>query len=77
MSEWCPVVDDGYKTVLYICISNRRGLPTSIVLLLLVIVAQLSLTLGCHPPLCLHHLFSLIRNARWLVSLGCIEVLEV
>lgn len=55
----------------------RRGRPTSIVLLLLVIVAELSLALCCHPSLRLHHLFGLVRAPRWLVPLVCVEVLEV
>lgn len=55
----------------------RRGRPTSIVLLLLVIVAELSLALCCHPPLCLHHLLGLVAATGWLVPLAGIEVLEV
>ena len=59
------------KTVLF------RGWPTSIVLLFLMVVTQLSFTLGCHPSLCLHHLFGLISTTRWLVSLASIKVLQV
>jgi hypothetical protein len=55
----------------------RRGWPTSIVLLLLVVVAELSFTLCCHPPLCLHHLLGLIRATGWLVPLASVEALEV
>ena len=55
----------------------RRGRPTSVVLLLLMIIAKLSLALSRHPSLCLHHLFGLARAARWLVSLSCVEVLEI
>lgn len=55
---------------------SRRGWPTSIVLLLLVVVTQLSLTLSCHSPLRLHHLLGFIRAARGLLlALGGIEVL--
>lgn len=53
------------------------GRPTSVELLLLVVVAKLALTLSCHPPLVLHHLFRLVGAARWLVSLGGVEVLKV
>lgn len=35
---------------------------TSIVLLLLVVVAELPFTLGCHPTLCLHHLLYFIGS---------------
>lgn len=55
----------------------RRGRPTSVVLLLLVVVAQLALPLSRHPPLLLHHLFGLVRAARGLVSLGGVKVLQV
>jgi hypothetical protein len=55
----------------------RRGWPTSIVLLLLVVIAELSLALRCHPPLCLHHLLGLISTTRWLVPLAGVEALEV
>lgn len=40
------------------------------------VVAQISLPLGCHSPLCLHHLFRLVGTARGLVSLGGVEVLQ-
>ena len=55
----------------------RRGRPTSVILLLLMVVAQLSLALGCHSSLRLHHLFGLIRASRWYMSLAGIEVLQV
>jgi hypothetical protein len=54
----------------------RRGRPTSVVLLLLVVVAKLSLPLSRQPPLRLHHLLRLVGSARGLVSLGRIEALE-
>lgn len=54
-----------------------RGRPTSVELLLLMVVAKLALTLSCHPPLVLHHLFRLVGAARGLVSLGGVKVLEV
>ena len=53
----------------------RRGRPTSVVLLLLMVVPQLSLSLSCHSPLGLHHLLRLVGAARGLVSLGRVEVL--
>lgn len=72
----CGPLGTGYRRfVLYR--RFRRGWPTSIVLLLLVVVAELSLTLCCHPPLCLHHLLGLICTAGWLVPLASIEALEV
>lgn len=55
----------------------RRGRPTSIVLLLLMVVPKLSLSLGRHSPLGLHHLLRLVRAARGLMALGGVEVLEV
>lgn len=55
----------------------RGGWPTSVVLLLLMIVAKLALPLSRHPPLGLHHLLRLVGAARGLVSLGGIEVLEI
>jgi hypothetical protein len=55
----------------------RGGRPTSVVLLLLMIVAKLALPLSCHPPLGLHHLLRLVGAARGLVSLGGIEILEI
>lgn len=48
---------------------------TSVVLLLLVIVAELPFTLCRHPTLCLHHLLYLIRAA--LVPLRGIKALHV
>lgn len=54
----------------------NRGRPTSIVLLLLMVVAEFSLPLGCHSPLRLHHLFRLVGTARGLVSLRGVEVLQ-
>jgi hypothetical protein len=52
-------------------ISKRQMLPrTSVVLLLLVIVAELPLTLCCHPTLRLHHLFYFVGAT--LETLGCI-----
>jgi hypothetical protein len=63
------------EIVLYRRRSYRRGWPTSIVLLLLVVVAQLSLTLSRHPSLCLHHLFGLISTTRRYMSLVGVEVL--
>jgi hypothetical protein len=53
----------------------RRGRPTSIILLLLVVVTQLSLALGRHPSLRLHYLFGFIRASRWYMSLVGVEVL--
>jgi hypothetical protein len=55
----------------------RRGRPTSVVLLLLVVVPKLSFPLGGHSPLGLHHLFRLVRAARGLMSLRGVEVLQV
>ena len=55
----------------------RRGRPTSVVLLLLMVVPKFSLPLSGHSPLGLHHLFRLVRAARGLVSLGGVEVLQV
>ena len=55
----------------------RGGRPTSVVLLLLMIVAKLALPLSRHPPLGLHHLLRLVGAARGLVSLGGIEILEI
>lgn len=56
---------------------SGRGWPTSIILLLLMVVAQFSLTLSRHSSLCLHHLFGFICASRWLVSLVGIEVLNI
>lgn len=55
----------------------RRGRPTSVVLLLLMVVPKLSLPLSGHSPLGLHHLFRLVRAARGLVPLGGVEVLQI
>jgi hypothetical protein len=55
----------------------RGGRPTSVVLLLLMVVAKLSLPLGRHPSLRLHHLLCLIGAARRLVPLAGVEVLQV
>ena len=55
----------------------RRGRPTSVVLLLLMVVPKLSLPLSGHSPLGLHHLFRLVRAARGLVALGGVEVLQI
>lgn len=50
-----------------------RDIP--IILLLLVIVAQFTLTLRGHAALGLQHLFCFIRS--WLVSLICVKILKV
>ena len=55
----------------------RRGRPTSIILLLLVVVTQLSLALGRHSSLRLHHLLRLIRTSGGYLSLAGVEVLEI
>ncbi len=55
----------------------RRGWPTSVVLLLLMVVSELSLPLGRHPPLGLHHLFCLVGAPRALVPLVGVVVLQV
>jgi hypothetical protein len=55
----------------------RRGRPTSVVLLLLMVVPQLSLPLSGHSPFGLHHLFRLVGAARGLVPLGGVEVLQI
>ena len=55
----------------------RRGRPTSVVLLLLMVVSELSLPLGRHPSLRLHHLLRLVGAARGLVPLAGVKVLEV
>lgn len=54
-----------------------RGRPTSIILLLLVVVAQFSFPLSRHPPLGLHHLLCFVRTARGLLSLAGVEVGQV
>lgn len=55
----------------------RSGWPTSVELLLLVIISQLALPLGCQPPLVLLHLLGIVRAARGLVSLGGVKVLKI
>lgn len=55
----------------------RRGRPTSVVLLLLMVIPKLSLSLSRHSPLGLHHLLRLVGAARGLVTLGGVEVLQV
>lgn len=54
-----------------------RGRPTSVILLLLVVVAQFSFPLSRHPPLGLHHLFRFVRTARGLLSLAGVKVGQV
>jgi hypothetical protein len=55
---------------------KRQMLPrTSVVLLLLMIVAELPLALCCHPTLCLHHLLYLVGAT--LETLGCIVSRDV
>lgn len=53
------------------------GRPTSVVLLLLVVVSKLTLPLSCQPSLCLHRLLRLIGATRRLLSLAGVEVLQV
>jgi hypothetical protein len=55
----------------------RAGRPTSVVLLLLMIVAQFTLPLSRHPPLGLHHLLRLVGSSRSLVTLSGIEILQI
>lgn len=55
----------------------RRGRPTSVVLLLLMVIPQLSLSLSRHSPLGLHHLLRLVGAARGLLALGGVEGLQV
>jgi hypothetical protein len=55
----------------------RRGRPTSVELLLLMVVPELTLALSGHSPLCLNHLLCLVGAARGLVTLGRVEVLQV
>lgn len=55
----------------------RSGRPTSVELLLLVIISQLALPLSCQPPLVLLHLLGVVGAARGLVSLGGVKVLQV
>lgn len=55
---------------------GAKRLPrTSVVLLLLVIVAEFPLTLCRHPTLCLHHLFYFIGTT--LETLGGVETGEL
>lgn len=56
---------------------NCRGRPTSLVLLLRVEVAKLSLPLRCHPSLGLHHLLRLVGAAGGLVALRGVKVVQV
>ncbi len=66
------------KTLLGLAVIRMQSRPrllTSVVLLLLMIIAQLALTLRCHPALSLHHLLGLTRTG--LVTLCGIEVLQV
>ena len=49
--------------------------PTPIVLLLLVVVAEFTLTLRRHAALGLQHLLCFVWS--WLVSLVCVKILEV
>lgn len=67
---WCDMV--GRFLMLY-----RRGRPTPVVLLLLMVITKLTLPLSSHSPLGLHHLLRLVRAARGLVPLRCVEVLQV
>ena len=55
----------------------RRGRPTSVILLLLMVIAKVTLPLSRHPPLGLYHGLCLVGAARGLVSLGGVVVLEV
>lgn len=55
----------------------RRGRPTSVVLLLLMIVSKLTLPLSRHSPLGLHHLLRLVGTARGLMPLRRVEVLQI
>lgn len=56
---------------------HRRGRPTSVVLLLLMVIPKLSLSLSRHSPLGLHHLLRLVGAAGGLVALSGVEVLQV
>lgn len=56
---------------------ERRGRPTAVILLLLVVVAQLTLALRRHAPLRLQHLLGLAGAARRLVPLRRVEGLQV
>ena len=49
--------------------------PTSVVLLLLVVIAEFTLALRGHAALGLQHLLCFIWS--WLVSLVCIKILKV
>ena len=55
--------------------SHRTIKPTPVVLLLLVVIAEFTLTLRGHAALGLQHLLCFVWS--WLVSLVCVEVLEV
>jgi hypothetical protein len=55
----------------------RRGRPTSVILLLLVVIPELTLSLSSHSPLGLHHLLCLVGAARGLVPLAGVEGLQV
>ena len=56
---------------------ERRGRPTAVILLLLVVVAELALALRRHAPLGLEHLLGLAGAARRLVPLRRVEGLQV
>ena len=47
------------------------------VLLLRVEIAQLTLSLRCHPSLGLHDLFRLVGAARGLMTLSGVEIVQV
>lgn len=49
----------------------------SLILLLRVQIAELPLSLSCHPSLSLHDLLGFIRTTRGLVSLGGVKVVQV
>lgn len=55
---------------------HRRGRPTSVVLLFLMVVPQLALALSRHPSLGLHNLLRFVRASRGLVALCRVEVLQ-
>lgn len=56
--------------------TKKKALPrTSVVLLLLVVIAEFPFTLCRHPTLCLHHLLYFIGTT--LESLGRVEALDV
>ncbi len=56
---------------------ERRGRPTAVILLLLVVVAELALALRRHAPLGLEHLLGFAGAARRLVPLRRVEGLQV